>query len=157
MIKNAAHPYIEVEDIGVAIVEFKNGCIGTINCTSNVYPSNLEETLYLIGERGTIKIGGKSANQIDVYNVYGENDPSILIKENSCIPPNEYGYGHTPLFVDFVESIQTGKKPFIEIEDGIKSLELVLGIYKSALNKQFVQFPIIDYSTERIGVNNFEI
>ena len=59
------HDYLEAEDVGVAVVKFKNGAIGTIEGTTNVYPQNLEETLYIFGENGTVKVGGKSTNTID--------------------------------------------------------------------------------------------
>lgn len=53
--------------MGVAVVKFANGAVGTIEGTSNVYPKNLEETLYVFGENGTVKIGGTSTNNIDVW------------------------------------------------------------------------------------------
>ena len=59
------HDYLECEDIGMAVVKFKNGAVGTIEGTTNVYPRNLEETLYLFGETGTVKIGGTSTNNIE--------------------------------------------------------------------------------------------
>ena len=62
------HHYLECEDVGMAVVKFKNGAIGTIEGTTNVYPKNLEETLYLFGETGTVKIGGTSTNNINVWN-----------------------------------------------------------------------------------------
>ena len=147
MISNKLHPYIQVEDIGVAVLEFQNGCLGTVNCTSNVFPQNLEETLYILGSRGTIKLGGKSVNKIEVLNVEGELNAATIMEEYSNTPPNIYGYGHTPLFENFKTSIIDGKEPFLSIYDAIESLELVLGIYKSANEKTIVDFPLRDYST----------
>lgn len=66
------HDYLEAEDVGVAVVKFKNGAIGTIEGTTNVYPQNLEETLYIFGENGTVKVGGKSTNTIDVWDFKDE-------------------------------------------------------------------------------------
>ena len=60
--KQQFHDYLEAEDIGMAVVKFKNGAVATIEGTTNVYPQNLEETLYLFGETGTVKLGGKSTN-----------------------------------------------------------------------------------------------
>lgn len=62
--KQQFHDYLEAEDIGMAVVKFKNGAVATIEGTTNVYPKNLEETLYLFGENGTVKLGGKSTNNI---------------------------------------------------------------------------------------------
>lgn len=66
------HDYIEAEDIGMAVVKFKNGAIATIEGTTNVYPSNLEETLHVFGSSGTVKLGGMCANKIDVWNFADE-------------------------------------------------------------------------------------
>ena len=66
------HHYLEAEDVGMAVVTFKNGAVATIEGTTNVYPKNLEETLYLFGENGTVKIGGSSTNNIDVWDFEGE-------------------------------------------------------------------------------------
>ncbi len=155
MISNVSHPYIEVEDIGVAIVGFKNGCVGTINCTSNVYPSNLEETLYIMGSKGTIKLGGKSVNRIDVLNVSDIADSNGIISEYSNEPPNVYGYGHAPLFKNFMESVLNDKEPYISLKDASSSLELVLGIYKSARTNSIVGLPLEDFSTmDMVGWND---
>ena len=72
--KQQFHSYLEAEDIGMAVVKFKNGAVATIEGTTNVYPQNLEETLYLFGENGTVKLGGKSTNNIDVWNFADETE-----------------------------------------------------------------------------------
>ncbi|MEG2407123.1 MAG: Gfo/Idh/MocA family oxidoreductase, partial [Clostridiales bacterium] len=71
--KQQSHHYLEAEDIGMAVLQFKNGAVATIEGTTNVYPQNLEETLYLFGESGTIKLGGKSTNAIDVWDLADAN------------------------------------------------------------------------------------
>lgn len=155
MISNAQHPYIEVEDIGVAILRFSNGCLGTINCTSNVFPTNLEETIYILGSKGTIKLGGKSVNKIEELRVDGLQNAEAVIEEFSNIPPNVYGYGHFPLFENFRNAILGKEKLYIQLYDAIESLELVLGIYKSAQEKNDVNFPIGEFSTlDMKGWNN---
>ena len=68
------HHYLEAEDIGMAVVKFQNGAVATIEGTTNVYPKNLEETLYLFGENGTVKLGGKSTNNIDVWDFADEGE-----------------------------------------------------------------------------------
>ena len=66
------HPYLEAEDLGMAVVTFRNGAVATVEGTVNVYPRNLEESLYLFGETGTVKIGGTSTNNIDVWDFADE-------------------------------------------------------------------------------------
>ena len=67
------HDYLECEDVGVAVIKFKNGSVGTIEGTVNVYPKNLEETLYLFGQNGIVKLGGTSCNNIDVWDFLEKN------------------------------------------------------------------------------------
>ena len=80
------HDYIEAEDLGLAVVKFANGAYGVIEGTVNVYPRNLEETLYLFGENGTVKLGGKSTNNIDVWNFADETEVDQANKglEEAC-------------------------------------------------------------------------
>lgn len=89
------HDYLEAEDVGVAVVKFANGAVGTIEGTSNVYPKNLEETLYVFGENGTVKIGGTSTNNIDVWDFADETEADAANKGLEEQTSNVYGNGHT--------------------------------------------------------------
>lgn len=137
------HPYIEAEDLGVALIKFKNGSYGIIEGTTNIYPSNLEETLYIFGEKGTVKAGGKSVNIIEEWRFADNNeDADAVKKEYAENPPNVYGFGHTPLYKDVIESLKTGGKPYVDAEAGRRALELVLAIYKSAAEGKPVKLPL---------------
>ena len=137
------HNYIEAEDLGIALVRFANGAYGIIEGTTNVYPKNLEETLYLFGEKGTVKAGGQSVNIIEEWNFSDMLDnPEEVKEEFHENPPNVYGYGHTPLYADVIDSIVNNKKPYVDAEAGKRALELVLAIYQSAYTKQTIQFPL---------------
>ena len=142
------HPYIDCEDLGIAIVRFKNGSYGIIEGTTNVYPRNLEETLYLFGEKGTVKAGGQSVNKIEEWRFSDELDSADDVKkEFGEEPPNIYGYGHTPLYADMIDAIQDKREPFVNAEAGRRALELVLGIYKSAAEGRPIKFPLQQCST----------
>nr|MCR4674361.1 Gfo/Idh/MocA family oxidoreductase [Lachnospiraceae bacterium] len=142
------HNYLEAEDLGMALVKFKNGSYGLIEGTTNVYPQNLEETLYLFGERGTAKAAGTSDNIIEEWNFADNYDNSEKVKEEfSENPPNVYGYGHTPLYADVIDAIKTGRKPLVDAEAGKRALELVLAIYKSASEHRPVKLPLDSCST----------
>ena len=144
------HPYLETEDIGMALVKFKNGAIATIEGTTNVYPSNLEETLYLFGEKGTVKLGGKSTNNIDVWEFADETDEDKGNKGLEEETSNVYGNGHTRLFADMIEAIQYDRSPYIDAYAGRKALELVLAIYKSSKEGIPVKLPLKDFSTQNM-------
>lgn len=141
------HHYLEAEDVGMAVVKFKNGAIATIEGTTNVYPQNLEETLYLFGENGTVKLGGKSTNNIDVWEFADETDVDQSNKGLEEVTSNVYGNGHTSLFADMIEAIQEDRKPYVDGDAGKRALELVLAIYKSQKEGNSIHFPVKDFST----------
>lgn len=150
--KQQFHDYLECEDIGMAVVKFKNGAVGTIEGTTNVYPKNLEETLYLFGANGTVKLGGKSTNAIDVWEFSDETaadaDNKGLFEQTS----NVYGNGHTSLFADVIDAIEHDRKPYVDAVAGKNALEMILAIYKSAAESKPVKLPLKECaSTDFIG------
>ena len=142
------HPYIEAEDLGIALVRFQNGSYGVIEGTTDIYPQNLEETLYLFGEKGTVKAGGKSVNRIDEWRFADGDDSADQIKAAfQEDPPNVYGFGHTPLYQDMIDAILRDRAPYVDGYAGKRALELVLAIYKSAQERRPVEFPLASAST----------
>jgi len=145
---NMAHKYLETEDLGLALVSFSNGSYGIIEGTTNVYPHNLEETLYIFGEKGTVKAGGKSVNIIQEWQFAEDSEnPETIKKEYSENPPNVYGFGHTPLYADVIKSIRDDREPYVTARDGREALELVLAIYKSSAEGNTVSLPLDRGST----------
>lgn len=137
------HNYIEAEDLGVALIHFRNGAYGIVEGTTNVYPRNLEETLYLFGEKGTVKAGGDSVNIIEEWSFSDIlDDPVEVKKQFHENPPNVYGYGHTPLYADVISAICDNRAPYVDGIAGKRALELVLAIYKSAAEGRVVQLPL---------------
>ena len=141
------HDYLEAEDVGMAVVKFKNGAIGTIEGTTNVYPKNLEETLYIFGENGTVKIGGTSTNNIDVWDFADETEEDGKNKGLKEETSNVYGNGHTSLFADVIDAIQSDRKPYVDAIAGRNALETVLSIYKSQKTGQSVKLPLTDFAS----------
>ena len=145
--RQVMHPYLEAEDVGMAVVRFKNGAIATIEGTVNVYPRNLEETLYIFGEKGTVKIGGTSTNNIDVWD-FAEEDPEDQKNQGfKEATSNVYGNGHTSLFRDVMDAIRDGRQPYVDAVAGRNALEMVLAIYKSRKEGVPVRLPLSDFST----------
>lgn len=137
------HDYIEAEDLGIALVKFANGAYGIIEGTTDIYPKNLEETLYLFGEKGTVKAGGQSVNVIEEWNFSDMlDDPEIVKKQYHEAPPNVYGFGHTPLYADVIEAIMENRAPYVDARAGKRALELVLAIYQSAATGSVVKLPM---------------
>ncbi len=142
------HDYLEAEDVGMAVVKFKNGAIATIEGTTNVYPQNLEETLYVFGENGTVKIGGKSTNNIEIWDFADETVDDQKNKGLEEETSNVYGNGHTSLFADMIDAIKNNRKPYVDAYAGRDALELVLAVYKSQKEGRPVCLPIENFSSE---------
>ncbi len=153
VVRQQFHNYLEAEDIGMAVIKFSNGSIGTIEGTTNVFPRNLEETFYIFGEKGTVKLGGKSVNNIDVWDFADETGSDMDNKGLEETIDNVYGNGHTPLFADMVSAIENNRKPYVDAYAGRRAIELVLAVYKSAKTGQPVKLPLWDFaSTDMEGV-----
>lgn len=146
------HDYLEAEDVGVAVVKFANGTVGTIEGTANVYPKNLEETLYVFGQNGTVKIGGTSTNNIDVWDFADEDEADAANKGLQEATSNVYGNGHTSLYADVIDAIKNNRTPYVDAVAGRNALEMVLAIYKSQKTGQPVKLPLVDFaSTDMAG------
>ncbi len=142
------HDYIEAEDLGMALIRFANGSYGIIEGTTNVYPRNLEETLYIFGEKGTVKAGGEAVNIIEEWRFSDYlDDPEVVKAECHEAPPNVYGFGHSRLYKDMIEAIVDNRDPYVDGSAGRRALELVLGIYLSAATGEKVKFPLTECST----------
>lgn len=136
------HHYIECEDLGVSIVKFKSGALATIEGTTNVYPANLEETLYLFGETGTVKIGGPSTNNIDVWRFSDTRPEDMALKDLKEYTSNVYGNGHSAVYADMVAAITNDRRPYIDAMAGRQALELVLAMYQSSASGKPVKLPL---------------
>ena len=147
------HPYLECEDVGLAVLTFADGTAATIEGTVNVYPKNLEETLYLFGENGTAKLGGTATNTIDLWQ-FRESTPEDTASAHTAeIVPNVYGNGHARLYADMLCAIREDRPPLVDAAAGMRALEVILAIYKSQKTGNKVQLPLTDFaSTDMDGM-----
>lgn len=136
------HPYIEAEDVGTAVFEFENGVIATVEGTVNVAGFDMEEHLTLLGEEGAVKLGGTSANTIEIWKFLDNpEDAKDGFHEKTL---NVYGNGHASLFEDVALAIKEDRQPYVDAEAGKRALEAVLAIYKSAYTGAPVELPLTD-------------
>lgn len=136
------HDYIEAEDIGVAVIKCKNGAVATIEGTTNVYPQNLEETLCLFGENGSVRLAGQCANVIDVWQFADSRADDGDLARLAERTNNVYGNGHTSLYADVIDAIRRGRAPYVDARAGKRALELVLAVYKSQKEGRPVKLPL---------------
>ena len=139
---------IEAEDFGAIIIKFKNGSIGIVEGSACVYPKNLEETLSIFGETGTVCIGGLAVNSIETWKFEDNTETEEeIVTQQKGDPDSVYGSGHTPLFKDMIDAINMDRQPLINGEEGKKGLSIILAAYKSRLTGLPVKFPMGDFST----------
>lgn len=139
---------IEAEDFGAILIKFKNGSIGIVEGSACVYPKNLEETLSIFGEKGTVCIGGLAVNKIETWR-FGDNidTEDEILKGQEGDPDSVYGFGHTPLFKDMINAIKENREPLVSGVEGKKGMSIILAAYKSRLTGMPVKFPLKDFST----------
>lgn len=119
---------IEMEDFGAILIRFKNGSIGLVEGSACVYPKNLEETLSIFGEKGTVVIGGLAVNEIKTWQFDDRRDYD---KEDTDLKvDNVYGKGHIPLYMNFIDAIKNNTESLINGEEGKKAMEIVLKAYE---------------------------
>jgi predicted dehydrogenase len=123
---------IEAEDTGVAVVKFRSGALGVIEATTATRPVDLEGSLSLLGERGSVEISGFAVNEMRVWNFVDRlpEDDRVLSDFNQN-PPNVYGFGHLAYLRHVTESILEGRPALVDGLEGRKSLELISAIYES--------------------------
>jgi predicted dehydrogenase len=123
---------IEAEDTAVVILKFKNGAMGVIEATTAIRPKDLEGSISVLGEHGSVEIGGFAVNEMKTWNFSHKIDgDDNVIDKFSVNPPNVYGFGHQAYYEHVVDSINNNKPPMIDGHEGLKSLKLINAIYES--------------------------
>jgi UDP-N-acetyl-2-amino-2-deoxyglucuronate dehydrogenase len=133
---------IEVEDTGVMSIRWRSGALGSMNVTMLAYPKNLEGSITILGEKGTVRIGGVAVNEIQHWE-FAEPDPDdAKIKDASYQTTSVYGFGH-PLYYDNVINVLRGEaEPETDGREGLKSLETLIATYLSARDGKRISLPL---------------
>jgi UDP-N-acetyl-2-amino-2-deoxyglucuronate dehydrogenase len=135
---------IEVEDTGVASIRWRSGAMGSVNVTMLTYPKNLEGSITIIGEKGTVRVGGVAVNEIQHWEFDQPDPDDQKVKAASYTTTSVYGFGH-PLYYENVIDVLKGKaEPATDGREGLKSLEMLIAIYRSARDGCRVPLPL-DY------------
>lgn len=123
---------IEAEDTAVVLLKFKNGALGVIEATTAIRPKDLEGSISVLGETGSVEIGGFAVNEMKIWNFSEMTDEDeSVIEKYSVNPPNVYGFGHQAYYEHVVDCIQNKTPQLVDGLRGRKSLELINAIYES--------------------------
>lgn len=123
---------IETEDTGVAIIKFSSGALGIVEATTACRPKDLEGSLSMLGEMGTVEIGGFAVNEMKIWNFREPRGDDSEVLEKYCQnPPNVYGFGHLAYLQHVVDAITNKTPALVDGLEGRKSLELITAIYES--------------------------
>jgi UDP-N-acetyl-2-amino-2-deoxyglucuronate dehydrogenase len=133
---------IEAEDTGSVIIKFRNGIIGTMNVTMLTYPKNFEGSITILGEKGTVKIGGVAINKVEKWEFEDYDDDDKFIEESNYNPPNIYGFGHIPYYKNVIDVLSGKCEPSTDGRCGRKSLEIIQALYHSAKEGKKVSLPL---------------
>ena len=133
---------IEVEDSGVMSVKWRSGALGSMNVTMLTYPRNLEGSITILGEKGTVRIGGVAVNEIQHWEFADTRPEDAGVREANYQTTSVYGFGH-PLYYDNVINVLRGEaEPETDGREGLKSLEVLIAAYLSARDGKRISLPL---------------
>ena len=133
---------IETEDTGAAVLRFRNGALGVLEVTMLTFPRNMEGSITLLGERGSVKVGGLAVNRVEHWQFADNDDDDKLVETAATNPTSVYGFGHEGYYRNVLAVLQGRAQPDTDGRQGRKSLELILGIYESAKSGDDVPLPL---------------
>lgn len=133
---------IEVEDTGVATIKWRSGALGSLSVTMLTYPKNLEGSITIIGETGTVRVGGLAVNEVQEWR-FADSDPDdAKVKVASYQTTSVYGFGHPAYYENIIQTLRGQAEPHTDGREGLKSLELLIGLYLSARDGRPVSLPL---------------
>ena len=133
---------IEVEDTGVLNVRWRNGALGSMSVTMLTYPKNLEGSITILGETGSVRIGGVAVNDIQLWDFAQPRDYDADIKSANYETTSVYGFGHPLYYKNVIDVLRGEAEPKTDGREGLKSLEVLIAAYLSARDGRTVSLPL---------------
>lgn len=138
----STHRDIEVEDTGVVNIKWRNGALGSMSVTMCTYPNNYEGSITILGEKGTVRIGGVAVNDIQEWIFSEPKSYDAQVESANYETTSVYGFGHPPYFQNVADVLRGKAEPETDGREGLKSLELLISIYRSARDRKEIGLPL---------------
>jgi len=133
---------IEVEDTGVMNLRWRNGALGSVNVTMLTYPKNLEGSITVLGENGTVRIGGMALNEVQHWEFADRRDEDDRVMEASYQTSSVYGFGHALYYDNVIKTLWGEAEAETDGREGLKTLEVLIATYLSARDGRRVALPL---------------
>jgi UDP-N-acetyl-2-amino-2-deoxyglucuronate dehydrogenase len=133
---------IQVEDTATVGVRWRSGALGSINVTMLTYPKNLEGSITVIGEHGTVRIGGVAVNEIQHWEFADQDQDDERVKSASYQTTSVYGFGHPLYYDNVIKTLRGTAEPETDGREGLRSLEILIASYLSARDGRRVALPL---------------
>jgi UDP-N-acetyl-2-amino-2-deoxyglucuronate dehydrogenase len=133
---------IEVEDTGVVSLRWRSGALGSMNVTMLTHAKNFEGSITIIGEKGTVRIGGVAVNKIQHWEFAERQPEDERISEASYETTSVYGFGHPLYYANVIDVLRGEATPETDGREGLRSLEILTAIYRSARDGERVFLPL---------------
>lgn len=133
---------IEVEDTCALTLKYRSGALGTASVTMLTYKQNFEGSLTIIGEKGTVRIGGVAVNKVEHWDFEDSRKEDELVRAANYEPENVYGNGHIPYYKNVIDVLKGGAKPITCGREGLRSLEVMIASYLSSRRGERVSLPL---------------
>jgi UDP-N-acetyl-2-amino-2-deoxyglucuronate dehydrogenase len=133
---------IEVEDTGVVNVRWRTGALGSMNVTMLTYPKNYEGSITILGESGTVRVGGVAVNRIEHWDFAAPHPDDELVEKASYETTSVYGFGHPAYYDNVIQSLRGEASPETDGREGLRSLEILIATYLSARDGRRVALPL---------------
>ena len=133
---------IEVEDTGVLALRWRAGTLGSLNVTMVTYPKNLEGSITVLGEKGTVRVGGMAVNQIEHWEFDGKDPMDAEVEQAGYDTTSVYGHGHPRYYRNVIQTLRGTAAPDTDGREGLHSLEILIATYLSARDGRRVALPL---------------
>lgn len=133
---------IEAEDTGVVNIKWRNGALGSMAVTMLTYPKNLEGSITILGEKGSVKVGGVAVNEIQTWDFVDQRDYDAEVKSVNYATTSVYGFGHPLYYKNVIDVMRGNAEPETDGREGLKSLEFLTAAYMAARDGDSVGLPL---------------